>query len=488
MPDPRLRAVGLRSGRAAALVAALLAVLLLLGAGTLLGKEAPASGANRTPQVGRTTTICTTSDPPNGEPTGKTQISAVAIREAPERAGLLTGSTLASKSVDLKVTKQGKGAQVSRVTSPIMIAGEGVMAVASSAVIVGDATEGPEAGLKAAPCLAPATSHWFSGLGATSDNRTDLILSNPDDAQAQVDLRFYGRSGRIVVPGSPGVVIKAHESRTVSLSSLVDDEGPVSVAVQASQGRVTAVAKRTRTDQQKPAGIDWQIPSASPSPVVVIPGVPEDDGRRNLVVTNPNSSRATVAVQVLGFQGPYAPKGAASVDVPPESTATVNLKEGLAGEAGSIKLTSDAPVTGSVISTSRREGATTDLAIQSAAVPLIGTGVSALATSNITDSELIISNGGDADAQISFEVFSYDGVTLRNGTVLLGPNSTATRRLNSPAPSYVVVKVPVNSSVVGGVVLTQPDRDVAGLATIPLSSPDLASRAPATRPDYSVGR
>ena len=106
----------------------------------------------------------------------------------------------------------------------------------------------------------------------------------------------------------------------------------------------------------------------------------------------------------------------------------------------------------------------------------------------IADSVLIVSNTGDGDAQISFDILSYDGVTLRTANLVLGPNSTATRRLNSPAPSYVVVKVPAGSSVVGGVVLTQPDRDVAGLATIPLGSPDLASRAPATRADSSVGR
>jgi hypothetical protein len=143
-------------------------------------------------------------------------------------------------------------------------------------------------------------------------------------------------------------------------------------------------------------------------------------------------------------------------------------------------------VTGAVISTSRR-GSAGDLAVQSAAVPLIRSGVSAVATSNIADSELIVSNSGDGDAQLSFEVLSYEGVRLRTADVVLGPNSTATRRLNSPAPSYVVVKVPDGSSVVGGVVLIQPKRDVAGLATVPLSSPDLASRAPATRPDYSVG-
>jgi hypothetical protein len=269
---------------------------------------------------------------------------------------------------------------------------------------------------------------------------------------------------------------------------LVKADSQLSVAVQASQGRVTAVAKRTQSNELKPAGVDWQIPSSSPSPVAVIPSVPEGDGGRQLVVTNPSATRASVAVQVLGLQGPYEPSGAASLDVPPESTATANLEEGLAGEAGSIKLTSNVPVTGAVISTSRRSGPGADVAIQSAAVPLIRTGVSAVATSNIADTQLIVSNSGDRDAQITFEVFSYDGVTLRTNDILLGPDITATRRLNSPAPSYLVVKVPDDSSVVGGVVLTQPERDVAGLATIPLASPDLASRAPTTRPDSSVGR
>jgi Family of unknown function (DUF5719) len=487
MSDRRIRRPSLPRRRATALGAVLVGLLVILGGGTLLGQGGSASQASRITQVGRTTTICTTSAPPSGEPAGKTEVFAVSVREAPSRTGLLTASTLKSKPSELKLTEPGKGGQLSGVTAPVVISADGSMASASSAVIVGDVLEGPEVGLKAAPCLTPGTSHWFSGLGATDADRTDLILSNPDDAQAQVDLRFYGRSGRVAVPGSPGVVIRGHESRTVSLSSLVEAEGALSVAVQASQGRVTAVAKRMQTNQLKAAGVDWQIPSASPSTAVVIPAVPEDDGGRTLVVTNPSNTRAGVAVQILGFQGPYEPKGAASLDVPPESTATVDLGAGLAGEAGSVKLTSNVPVTGSVISTSRRGGAGIDLAVQSAAVPLIGNAVSALATSNLADSVLIVSNTGDRDAQITFDVLSYDGVTLRTANLVLGPNSTATRRLNSPAPSYVVVKVPAGSSVVGGVVLTQPDRDVAGLATIPLGSPDLASRAPATRADSSVG-
>jgi Family of unknown function (DUF5719) len=476
MSDLRLRRVTLPRRRATALGVVVLVLLLIIGVGTLLGEEGPTSHASRTPLVGRTITICTTSALPSGEPAGRTEVSAVSIPDAPDRAGLLSGSTIKSKPAELKITQPGKGAQLSGVTSPVVISADGVMASTSSAVIVGDVMEGPEAGLRAAPCLPPATSHWFPGLGATDADRTDLILSNPDDAQAQVDLRFYGRSGRVVVPGSPGVLIRGHESRTVSLSSLIKAEGTVSVAVQASQGRVTAVAKRSQTNQLKPAGVDWQIPSASPSTVVVIPGVPPSDGGRQLVVTNPGDTRASVAIQVLGFQGPYEPSGAVSLDVPAESTAAVSLKEGLVGQAGSIKLASNVPVTGAVISTSQRSGAGVDLAVQSAAVPLIRTGVSALATSNIADGELIVSNSGDGDVQFSFEVLSYDGIRLRTDDIVLGPNSTATRRLNSPAPSYLVVRVPDGSSVIGGVVLTQPKRNVAGLATIPLVSPDSAGR------------
>jgi len=47
--------------------------------------------------------------------------------------------------------------------------------------------------------------------------------------------------------------------------------------------------------------------------------------------------------------------------------------------------------------------------------------------------------------------------------------------------------VPAGSGVYGGVVLTQPEGGIAGLATIPLVSPDIAGRAPYPIPDPGVG-
>ncbi len=481
----------LRSRRLVVSSAVIVGLLAVGFGGSALPSQSPPPEAERVTQMGRTTTICTVAEPDDRQPAAQapsTVVSGVTVRQDSGREGTLKGSPLDGGRAALKVTTSGKGAQATAVRAPIELSADGTMASSSSGSVFSTATSGADAGLAAAPCLSPATTHWFSGLSAQDTDRTELILTNPDDAQAEVDLRFYGRRGRVVVAGSPGLVIDAHSSRTVSLSSLVKIRGALGLSVQASEGRVTAVAKRLQTDQLKSAGVDWLLPSTAPSASVMIPGVPSDAGSRQLIVTNPGTERATVQVQVLGLQGPYAPTGADTMEVPAESSASVDLQPGLAGEAGSVLLTSDQPVTGAVIATSQRSGATSDLALQSAVSPLVRIGVSAIATSSGAASELILSNPGDTDVQVKFEVLSYDGVSLRTDEVLLTALSTATRRLSSPAPSYVVVTVPDGSSIIGGVVLTEPDGPVAGLATLPLTSPDVAGRAPRSIPDPSVGR
>ena len=416
-------------------------------------------------------------------------VSAVAVRGGAEGPGSLTGSVLPQGEGDLEVTEIGSGDQLSGAPGPVLLTGEGTMASAGSGVVSSSATSGESRGLMAAPCLVPGTEQWLVGVGSTDADRTELLLTNPDEAEAEVDLRFYGPEGRVVVPGSPGVVVSGRSTRSVSVSSLVDTPGPLSVSVRASSGRVSAAARRIRTDDLAPAGADWQVPSTSPATSAVVPGVPGGEGTRLLAVVNPGTQRATVSVEVLGLSGAFGPAGADSLEVSPESTATVALETGLAGESASIRLRSDVPVSGAVVSTSSRAGAGPDLAVQPATPSLVRHGVSAVATTTgSTASELVLSNAGDDDAPVTFEVLSYAGVSLRKDDILLAAGGSATRRLTSPGPSYVVVTVPDASAVVGSVTLTTPEGDVAGLATIPLTSPDVASRAPRVEQDPAVAR
>ena len=495
--------------RAFVLIAVLLALGLVLGGGTMLRVRTAAPLVAPSPVAGRTSAVCTVGtgdtgatasptpdpsptpdDPEPGEDLPASTVSAVAVRQGTTPgAGKLTGALLGETGGDLEVTEPGAGAEQPRVTGPLVLTGEGALATAGSGTVSSSDLSGETAGLMAAPCLVPGTEQWFAGVGSSDSDRTELTLTNPDDGQAEVDLRFYGPQGRVVVPGSPGVAVGGRSARTVSVSSLVDATGPLSVAVRASEGRVSVAARRIRTDDLKPAGADWQVPSVAPAPTVVVAGVPGDAGPRSLEVVNPGPDRASVSVEVLGLSGPFAPAGADTVEIAAESTASVALETGLAGESASIRLTSSTPVTAAVVATSNRAEAQPDIAVQSALPPLVRQGVSALATTTgTTASELVLSNGGDADASVTFRVVSYAGVVLREDDILLAAGGSATRRLTSPAPSYVVVDVPDGSGVVGSVTLTQPEGDVAGLATVPLTSPDVAARAPVVVRDPSVGR
>ncbi|HYP45164.1 MAG TPA: DUF5719 family protein [Propionibacteriaceae bacterium] len=463
---------------------ALLAVAGLAVGGYYLPAQSATFVATAIPTVGRTSTVCTAAAAERGS---QASVGAVVTRRAPGRTGTLTVAPLGQPRPTLKLTDQGIG-RLLPATAPVVLRADGVMARASSGGVFGIGTSGAQRGLMAAACGLAGTEHWFVGVGAASTARSDLILTNPDDSLAEVDLTFFGAKGEVVVPGSPGVVVPAQGSRNLSLESLSSIAGPLSVSVTATTGRVAAVTRDLRSAALTPAGADWHRSAVAPSTSVVIPGVPAGEGPRQLLVVNPGTGRARVQVQALALTGPFAPAGATTLDVAPRSTAVVDLAPGLLGQAAGVALRSSSPITGSVLSTSTRPGAAADFAVQPATGPLESTGVVALATMAGVDSELVLSNGTGRATLASLEVVGYNGVSLHTDEVLLGPHSTSTRRINQVSPAYLEVTVPDGSAVRGSVVFDQPEGGVAGLSTVELTSPDVAQRAQSASPDPSVGR
>lgn len=476
--------------RLVVLSAAVVALLVILFGGAALPIQQAAPAEVRVAQIGRTNAVCTVAEPTADQPKSEgliTVVSGVTLRRDPVRPGSLVGTSLTGADEVLRVTAPGKGVRAQQIKGSVELSAEGSMASSSVGSVFSLGTSGVDNGLAAASCLAPGTTHWFSGLGASDTDRTELILTNADDSQAEVDLRFYGPRGRVVVAGSPGLVIDARSTRVLSLSSAVKVDGPLGMSVQASQGRVAVAAKRLLSAGEKPAGVDWLLPSAAPGLSRVIPAVPGEKGTRSLVLTNPGPERAKASIQILGLQGRYAPTGADTVEIPAEGSAAVDLEPGLAAQAGSISVTSDHPVTGTVVSASARGAASEDISFQSAANPIVGVGVAATANNSAADAELILSNPGNADSQVTFKVLSYNGVVLRTDQVLLTAGSTATRRVSAPAPSYVVVTVPDGSTVVGGMALSQSGGSAAGMATLLLTSPDVVAGTPRSVSDPTVG-
>jgi hypothetical protein len=171
MSDIRVRGVTLSGRRAIALGVAFVALLLILGGGIPCARKR--QHHNRpSPQVGRTTMICTTSAPLSAEARAKPRFQ-------PSRSGG-TRSTWLTEHIDAghEINRSGRASQA-RARSPSdqlidRYRGRWSQATASSAVIVGDVTGGNEAG-SAAPCPArlPRTGSLVL-VRRTRTIRTDL--------------------------------------------------------------------------------------------------------------------------------------------------------------------------------------------------------------------------------------------------------------------------------------------------------------------------
>ena len=248
------------------------------------------SGQSRVPLVGRTTTICTVAPPAEGD-SSTTEVAAVATRQAPGREGQLTGDPAGRRrGARLTITEQGKGETADRRRPAGRGGRRGRDGHRRQRAMLSSAPTGRRR--RADGGAVPGARHQRTGSAAsaaTDDDRTELVLTNADDAQAQVDLRFYGRNGRVVVPGSPGLVVEARSTRTVSLTSLVRTEGPLGLSrCRPARAGWPPSPSGSRSDGRTPIGADWQVPASAPATTVVIPGVPEGAGARQLVVTNPN--------------------------------------------------------------------------------------------------------------------------------------------------------------------------------------------------------
>ncbi len=503
-----------RRGWLVALVAVALVAVIAFG-GVRLPTETAARPQPLAPSLGRTGSVCTVpgagagagasptptptpSPTPGAATTGDQsqpfQVAAVNVRQgsgaSPGNSGSLTATVLGGSdtSTVIDVTATGAGQLLRRPKGSLVLNAAGVMSTTSAGAVYSDTDTGEDRGLQLGPCVVPGVDQWLTGLGAAEGLRSDLVLTNPDASDAEVDLRIYGEDGPVSAAGASGLTVPANDSLTVSLADLIDTAGSIAVQVRASAGRVAVMAQDVRSSGDDPAGADFHPVSTRPALQQVIPGIPGGKGARSLELVNPGQRRATVQIGVLGPNGAFSPAGAAEIAVPAQSTAGIDLSEGLAAQIGTVRLVSDQPVTAAVESISQSSDSAEDIAV-STAQPHVGrTSVAPLAIAADTTSQLAIGNAGRSAVTVSLQLFSLDGVSLYTEDVPIAPRSTASRQLTQPAPAYLVLRVPARADVYAGIALSSVQDTVAGLAAAALTSPDLTGRSIVVRSEPQVAR
>ncbi|BDV30056.1 DUF5719 family protein [Microbacterium terricola] len=156
-------------------------------------------------------------------------------------------------------------------------------------------------GFAASACRPALMESWLVAGSGSTGAADLLLLANPGEVAATVDMTVYGGSGPQTPPGS-GLILPAGAQRVIPLAGLVlGEESPV-VRVTSTGAPVQAALQASITRTLEPGGVDQVGAVAAASPQQVIAGV---------AVTGGDGEDASTLVRLL------APAG--------ETTATVTV-------------------------------------------------------------------------------------------------------------------------------------------------------------------
>ncbi|WP_411722073.1 DUF5719 family protein [Mycetocola sp.] len=289
-------------------------------------------------------------------------------------------------------------------------------------------------GFAATACGEVSADSWLVG-GSTDVGRTTMLsLSNPNRADAVVDLSFFGETGAIEAPGAQGIIVPAGENRVLSVASFAPGVRTPVIRVQSSGGQVVAALQHSVTRGITPGGIELSLPTAAPSLNQVIPGVvltdsapvPDgeiyDDSIGALRLFVPGTEPAQVEISFLSEQGAEAP-ASLNYSIQGGVVQEVTLNELPAGSY-SVSISSDKPLVASARTTAVA-GESSDFAwfgasaaleddIQLAVAP--GEGAT-LHLSNPTSANLdvVLTDGGGTATQVAVPAGTAVQTTVRAG-------------------------------------------------------------------------
>ncbi len=346
------------------------------------------------------------------------------------------------------------------------------------------APSGPHRGLEVVGCAAPRRETWFAGGSLGPDESTDLVLANPDDVAAVVDVTAWTDAGAADPRPGRGLVVPPRSRTTLPLDTLAPGRTGLAVRVLAERGRVAAAVEHLRG----PAlGADW-VPVTSPGTTVPVPGVPAGPGPRTLLVTNPGDAPTTVEVQITTADRQYVPAGLDALAVPAGTTVTADLTGLVADGPATVVVTSGAGPVLAVALAVDGAGPVQDIAYAGAVGPLTGPALVPDAGGS-AGTLALTALGGDASVVLSavpvagavpLAVPPPRTVQVRGGSTVAVPLAS----FGLPGDGRFALEVRPSGAPLEAAVLLREDLvDGPATALLPLVAPVAVVTRPPVQPD-----
>ncbi len=297
---------------------------------------------------------------------------------------------------------------------------------------------GSSRGLAGLRCEAPKTEAWFVGGTTRVGDSMTLVMANPDDTPALVDVVVWTSDGPADVRPGRGISIPGRKRAAFPLDQIAPDKEWLAVHVVVQRGRVAAALRHARLDGRTPKGVEWVPQAQPPATTVVVPGLPQGPGRRILSVTNPGLDATIVSVQLTTPDGQFVPTGLDALEVPAGTTLATELAPLTDTYPATVKVTSEGgPVVAGAFVYDLQDGPVREFAYAGSALPLSGPSLlTDLVINRPTESTLLLS-ALDADATVDVTpvpIVGVDGPLPPAKRITIPGGRTTTLKLSTFLP------------------------------------------------------